>query len=71
MCIHSVFVFFSFNFPFYSVAGTLTWVNGNKYVGEFKDGVKHGQGMSCARGRDSDALGFFFIVAFNESIIIF
>ena len=24
--------------------GTETYINGNKYVGEFKDGVRHGQG---------------------------
>ncbi len=31
-------------------AGTWTGANGHKYVGQFKDGVKHGQGMSCACG---------------------
>jgi hypothetical protein len=30
-------------------AGTYTWTNGDKYVGDWKDGNKHGQGMSCAR----------------------
>ena len=24
--------------------GTFTWANGDKYVGEFKDGKRHGQG---------------------------
>jgi hypothetical protein len=24
--------------------GTFTYANGNKYVGEWKDGMKHGQG---------------------------
>ena len=25
-------------------AGTFTWADGNKYVGEYKDGKQHGQG---------------------------
>ena len=32
--------------------GTLTYPDGNKYVGEFKDGKKHGQGTwTFADGR--------------------
>ena len=31
-------------------AGTFTWPNGDKYVGDWKDDKWHGQGMSCARG---------------------
>ena len=27
-------------------AGTYTWPDGDKYVGEFKDGAMHGQGMA-------------------------
>ncbi len=41
-------------------AGTYTLLDGDKYVGEFKGGKRHGQGMSCVRGdklwqMDSDA----------------
>jgi hypothetical protein len=34
-------------------AGTFTLPDGSKYVGEYKDGKYHGQGMSCARGDKS------------------
>jgi hypothetical protein len=34
-------------------AGTITGGLCDKYVGEFKDGKAHGQGMSCARGDES------------------
>jgi hypothetical protein len=37
----------------WNVAGTMTLADGRKYVGEFKDGKQHGQGMSCARGDES------------------
>jgi len=30
--------------PFHNCFGTYTWPNGHKYVGEYKDGKKHGQG---------------------------
>ncbi len=34
-------------------AGTFTSADGSKYVGEYKDGKQHGQGMSCACGDKS------------------
>ncbi len=58
-------------------AGTLTGANGNKYVGEFKDGNYHGRGMSCARGDKSRCMGsdgcsprfsgFFFLLDFKNN----
>ncbi len=35
--------------------GTYTWSDGRKYVGEFKDGIKHGQGTyTWSDGRKYD-----------------
>ncbi len=31
-------------------AGTKTWADGTKYIGDWKDDKYDGQGMSCARG---------------------
>ncbi len=33
-------------------AGTETWPDGTKYVGDWKNDMKHGQGMSSACGDD-------------------
>ena len=36
--------------PFHDCFGTYTWENGTKYVGEYKDGKQHGQGIKTWAG---------------------
>ncbi len=46
-----------FSLAVFLFAGIVTGANGDKYVGEWKDDKRHGQGMSCVRDDRSSVTG--------------